>query len=65
MSGSSIMLGNDAEGAFFYLKGDNMKYYDLGCLIFYHPEEAEYVQRHRFELEREKIQCNERLRGRR
>lgn len=61
MSESSVILGSDAEGSFFYVEGDSMKYYDLDCLVYYHPEETEYVQKNRFDLERKMIQCKEKL----
>lgn len=51
---------SELEGRIFYrVTGDNYEYYDLDRLLYSHPECREFVQRHRFELEREYLQKKE------
>ena len=59
MSERRVILKKEGKEIFFHVDGDSMKYYDLECLVFYHPEMVQYVKKYRINLERRMLQAKE------
>ena len=54
-----ITISHDDVDCYFHLLGENRKYLDLESLALEHPEVSDYIEQHRYELQRGLYQLRE------